>query len=164
MSYYPLTEKQVKELLGVDDFSEITEDQIRVFVSEIPRMDKDVAIKAIEQFPAYGELVKELTTQYFNISDRVVDENGTSVQRVLEAYRYTLDMMAALANCDDISMVNRQWFAEKAVEIADKMAEFDLENKSFLSGLVKTGAKIIGGVAVACAAILGFMFFNSKDD
>ncbi len=164
MSNYPLTDAQVKQLLGVDDFSEISEDQIRVFVSEIPRMDKDVAIKAIEQFPAYSELAKELTNQYFSLTEKASEANNASVQQVLAAYEQTLELMASLAQRENISDEDRQWFAEKAVEVADKMAGFDLENKSFLKSVLSSGAKIVGGVAVVCATILGFMFFNSKDD
>lgn len=164
MKNCPLTSEEVKQLLGVDDFSEVTEDQIRVFVSEIPRMDRDVAISAIEQFPAYGELVKELSTQYFTLSDSITDANSASVHKVLDAYGRTLDLMETLAQQKDISFGERRWFAEKAVEIADKMADVDLENKNFLTEVLKTGAKIIGGVAVACIAFLGFSFLNSKDD
>ena len=164
MSNYPLTEAQVKQLLGVDDFSEISEDQIRVFVSEIPKMDKEVAIKAIEQFPAYSELAKELTNQYVSLAEKASEANNVSVQHVLTAYEQTLGLMTSLAQRENISDKDRQWFAEKAVEVADKMAEFDLENKGFLKNMLSSGAKIIGGVAVVCATILGFVFFNSKDD
>ena len=159
-----LTSEEVKQLLDVDDFSEVTKDQIRVFVSEIPRMDRNVAISAIEQFPVYGELVKELSTQYFTFSGSISDANSASVHKVLDAYGRTLVLMETLAQQEVISSEERRWFAEKAVEIADKMADVDLGNKNFLTEVLKTGAKIIGGVAVACVAFLGFSFLNSKDD
>lgn len=164
MKNRPLTAEEVKQLLGVDDFSEVTEDQIRIFVSRIPSMDRDVAIGAIEQFPAYGELVKELSTQYFTLSDNIIDANGISVHKVLDAYSRTLDLMQILAQQKEFSSEERRWFAEKTVEIADKMADVDFENKSFLTEVFKTGAKIIGGVAAVCIAFLGLSFLNSRDD
>ena len=41
MKNRPLTNEEVKQLLGVDDFGKITKDQIRVFVTEIHNMDRD---------------------------------------------------------------------------------------------------------------------------
>ena len=164
MNNRPLTAEEVKQLLGINDFSDIGEDQIHVFVSEIPKMDRDVAISAIEQFPAYGELVKALAEQFFTLSEKVSDANSSSVQRVLDAYGQTLNMMSALAQRENIRSEERQWFAEQAVEIADKMADVDHENKNFLVEVLKTGAKVVGSVAVVCLAFLGFSFLNSNDD
>ena len=164
MNNRPLTAEEVKQLLGVNDFSDIDEEQIHVFVSEIPKMDRDVAISAIEQFPAYGELVKALAEQFFTLSEKVSDANGSSVQRVFDAYTQTLNMMSALAQRENIRAEERQWFAEKAVEIADKMADVDHENKNFLTEVLKVGAKVVCGVAVVCLTFLGFSFLNSNDD
>ncbi len=164
MKKLPLTNEEVKQLLGVDDYGDITRDQIRIFVSEIPRIDKDVAIKAIEQFPDLADFTKEMVMKYNEISDKVIESNDTSAQRVLDAYENTLDIMSALAQRDGISFDERQWFAVKAVEIADRMAEFDKENKGFLRDVLKFGSWIVGGGIALCAAILGFSFYNSKDD
>ena len=48
-----MSENDVKSMLGISDFRSISKDQIIQFVSSIPDMDKEVAIKCIEQFPEF---------------------------------------------------------------------------------------------------------------
>jgi hypothetical protein len=43
-----VTEAEVKKALAIDSFRNMTKDKIMEFVSAIPNMDKDVAIKIIE--------------------------------------------------------------------------------------------------------------------
>ena len=55
MAKYMATENDVKKALAIDSFRNISKDKIMEFVSAIPNMDKEVAIKIIEQFPSYSE-------------------------------------------------------------------------------------------------------------
>ena len=45
-----VSEKSVKQALGIDSFRNLSKDKIMEFASMIPYMDKDVAIAIINQF------------------------------------------------------------------------------------------------------------------
>ena len=88
-----LTADQVKEYLNIPDFRSITKDKLIEFVSAIPNMDKDVAIKTIEQFPEFSGYATVLVAHYEKMCDSILRENGSSVQAVMDGYRYTLDTL-----------------------------------------------------------------------
>ena len=58
-----LTEQQVKDVLQIDSFRNVSKEKIKEFVSLIPHIDKDVAISIINQFPAYTDTAKNVITQ-----------------------------------------------------------------------------------------------------
>ena len=55
MSKELLSADAVLERIGATSFRNISKDQLITFVSAIPEMDKEIAIKCIEQFPAFKE-------------------------------------------------------------------------------------------------------------
>ncbi len=158
-----LSASEVKAMLNVTDFRSISKDKLVEFVSAIPDMDKEVAIKIIEQFPAFSEYAKCTVLHLYNMYDRLLQSNTESSGTVMAAYANTLDMLSTIAAEEKLSIQDRRWFAEKAVEVADKMAAFDRENKGFLEGAFKVGAYILGGGLILCAALLGINIRASRD-
>ena len=154
MANRPLTADQVKDYLNIPDFRHITRDKLIEFVSTIPDMDKEVAIKAIEQFPEFTGYAKVLVSHYKLMCDAILKENGSSVQAAMAGYKQTLDVLSDLAK-EDLSPADKRFFAERMVEVADKMAALDTSNKSFLSGVVKYITGFAGGTLIICATILG---------
>lgn len=157
-----LSADAVKELLNVQDFRSVTKEKLIEFVSVIPNMDKDVAIKIIEQFPAFSEYAQVMVKQFTSISDRIMASNEKSYQSVMDAYGKTLQVLDLLAAQDDLSIEDRRWFIEKSVEILDRMAEFDRANKDFLSTVLKCGAYVLGGGLLLRAVVFGVNFKVSK--
>ena len=54
-----LIEQQVKDVLQIDLFRNLSKEEIMEFASLIPNMDKDVAISIINWFPKYAESSKK---------------------------------------------------------------------------------------------------------
>ena len=156
------TADQVKEYLNIPDFRHITRDKLIQFVSAIPDMDREVAIKTIEQFPEFSGCAKVMVAHYESMCDSILSENGDSVQSVMAGYKQTLGVLGTLASADDIDPADKRYFADKMVEVADKMAAFDTSNKEFLAGILKGFACFAGAVIVACAAVLGVRVRGSE--
>ncbi|MBQ6518504.1 MAG: hypothetical protein IJI14_07285 [Anaerolineaceae bacterium] len=157
-----LTADQVKEYLNIPDFRHITKDKLIEFVSTIPDMDKEVAIKAIEQFPEFCNYAKVMVAHYETMCQSILNENGQSAQIVMNGYEQTLKVLAELAKNDDLDPADKRFFAEKMVEVADRMAAFDTSNKSFLAGITKcftyfAGGSILLGVSLLGVKIIGRM-------
>ena len=150
-----ITEQQVKEALNIESFRNLSKDKIMEFVSLIPNMDKDVAISIVNQYPAYFEMAKYMVEQLTQTCDTILNENTTSQNEVLSAYRKILDDLGEILKREDISPEERENITNKMIEIADKMAEKDTENKQFLSWIVRNKEYIIAGAVVLGAALLG---------
>jgi len=150
-----VSEEQVKDILNIKDFREISKDKIMEFVSLIPNMDKDVAMAIINQFPEFVDSAKNMIAQLNVFCDNLIKDNNSSQKDAINAYKLILESLSELLKKEDLSCEEREYITEKMVEVADKIAQKDTENKAFLMGILKLGASVIGGVALLGAAILG---------
>lgn len=150
-----ISERQVKEALNIESFRNLSKDKIMEFVSLIPNMDKDVALSIVNQFPAYSDMAKSMVQALSETCDTAMSENANSQTAIFAAYRKILDDLGEILKREDITPEERESISIRMVEIADKMAAKDSENKSFLSWIVKNQNYIIGGALILGCAILG---------
>lgn len=150
-----LTAEQVKGYLNISDFRHLTKEKLIEFVSAIPYMDKEVAIKIIEQFPEYSRLADTLVTQLKSSSDTIAESNSESIQLSMEGYKDVLSALKDLMESQNLDASDRRYYAEKMVEIADKMATLDAKNKEFLIDLNKSTTWFAALTLLACSTILG---------
>ncbi|WP_089610380.1 hypothetical protein [Dehalobacterium formicoaceticum] len=162
MAKYMITENEVKKALAIDNFRNITKDKIMEFVSAIPNMDKEVAIKIIEQFPSYTELANNMLEQLNTICNNVMKEIEESQKEVIGAYKKTLDDLGELLKKDTITADERAKITEQMITVADRISAKDTENKEFYNGIIKYGVHVIGGALVLGAAILGVNVKGTK--
>ena len=156
------TENEVKKALAIDSFRNMSKDKIMEFVSAIPNMDKDVAIKIIEQFPAYTESANNMLAQLNVMCSNAMKENGESQKEAIEAYKKILDDLGELLKKETITVEARMKITEQMITVADRISAKDTENKDFLNGIIKYGVPIIGGALVLGAAILGVNVKGTK--
>ncbi|CEE00702.1 putative membrane protein [Caldibacillus thermoamylovorans] len=162
MAKYMVTENEVKTALDIDSFRNMSKEKIIEFVSAIPNMDKDVAIKIIEQFPAYTESANIMLAQLNTLCNNAMKENGESQKEAIEAYKKILDDLGELLKKDTITAEERMQITEQMITVADRISAKDTENKEFLNGIIKYGVPIIGGALVLGATILGVNVKGTK--
>jgi hypothetical protein len=162
MAQYMVDENEVKKALDIDNFRNMSKDKIMEFVSAIPNMDKDVAIKIIDQFPAYTELANNMLAQLNTMCSNAMKENGESQKEAIEVYKKILDDLGELLKKDTITAEERLQITEQMITVADRISAKDTENKDFLNGIIKYGVPIIGGALVLGAAILGVNVKGTK--
>lgn len=150
-----MTEEDVKRYLGIPDFRHASKDVLMKFVSSIPYINKDVAIKIIEQYPAYCTCAQTFVQYYSTMCDNMLKDNSKSVEATMKGYQTTLDTISALAKMENISADDRHRYAESMVFIADKMAAFDADNKKHHEEMARFYGYVIGISIVFGAAILG---------
>lgn len=150
-----ITEKSVKEALGITSFRNLSKEKIVEFISLIPNIDKDVAVQIINQFPAYSEMAVAMIAQLNTMCDNAIKEAGVSQKDSIAAYKLILSDLGELLKKDNISSEERADITDKMIMIADRISAKDSEFKEFLLNTLKIGAPIIGGALVLGAAILG---------
>ena len=67
-----LTEQKVLRKLGIQDFRHMTKEKVTGFVSMLPRMDPEVAKKALEQFPDFTKTAIAITADLINAALNLV--------------------------------------------------------------------------------------------
>ena len=160
MAKYMVTENEVKNALAIDSFRNISKDKIMEFVSAIPNMDKDVAIKIIEQFPTYTESANNIISQLNNLCNNAMKESSESQKESIKAYNKVLDDLGELLKKETITAEERAYITEQMVIVADRISAKDTENKDFLNVIIKSVVPVIAGALVLGVAILGV---NIKD-
>jgi hypothetical protein len=155
MSKKIMSESQVKEVLNIDSFRNLSKDKIMEFVSLIPNMDVDVAMSIIDQFPNFTEMAEHIAEQLGVTCDIAITENSSSQRDVYIAYRKILDDLGEILKRENITPEERDSISNKMIEIADKMATKDSENKNYLAWIVKNKTQVVGGVLLLGVAILG---------
>ncbi len=146
-----VNEAMVKQALKIDSFRNLSKDKVMQFASMIPYMDKDVAIAIINQFPVYADFGKAAIEQYTQICTNILAKNKESQDAVVKGYQTILDALSKRLEKEDISDEERKSITSDMIEVADKIAEADLNNKKFLD---RIGNKILFGT-LAVAAVVG---------
>lgn len=150
-----VNEEQVKKALHIDSFRNLSKDKVMKFVSLIPNMDKEVAIAIINQFPHYESLAVNIVQELDAMCQKAMDCNSESQLEVLKAYKRILDDLGELLKDGELDAEEKERITDKMIQVADKMAAFDAENKKHIQDMFKIGASVVAGVAMLGAVILG---------
>lgn len=155
MSKTLVSVEEVKNALKIDSFRNLSKDKIMEFVSLIPNMDKEVAIKIIEQYPAFAKLSESMVAQLNKMCDTALEKNEESQRLTIQAYKQILDELSNQLHMEDISKEEREKITKQMIEIADKISVKDTESKAFIDKMVKYSTGFAIGALVLGAAILG---------
>ncbi len=145
-----LSEEAVKRALRIRSFDTMPKEKVARFTSLIPYMDPETAAEAIAQFPEFAEFGKEIVSSYSQTCSEILQNDTESQNASIYAYQSILDSLRERMESDNISESERRAITADMVEVADKIAEVDLQNKRFLTRL----AMQYGAVALAIAGLI----------
>lgn len=155
MSRNLVTVDDVKKALNIESFRNLSKDKIMEFVSLIPSMDRELAIAIVNKFPAYAEMAVDMVQCMGTMCEKALESNNASQKDTIEAYQTILNSLSKLLEKDNITEEERLSITEKMIEVADKIAAKDTENKNFLNDILRYGSSLIGGALILGAVILG---------
>ncbi|EMC60287.1 hypothetical protein K2F51_09455 [Streptococcus mutans OMZ175] len=147
--------EEVKNALNIESFRNLSKDKVMEFVSLIPNMDKDLAIKIVEQFPSYADYSQNIVKQLNMLCEKALELNDNSQTEAIEVYKKVLDELSVLLQKEETSVDERKYITEKMIEVADKIAIKDTENKEFLEKIIKYGGYVALGALAIGVTILG---------
>lgn len=155
MPKYLVTEEEVKKALDIDSFRNMSKSKIMDFISLIPNMDKDIALAAINQFPAYVDMTGNMVKELIGLCDSALKETGASHKESIEAYKLILNTIKDDLERDNITPEEKKDDYEKMIQVADKIANKDKEFKEYMKDVLKYGVTFMGGTLIIGACILG---------
>jgi len=161
MSKY-LSEEDAKRKLGVSNFKQLSKEQTYQLVTMLPEMNPETATKLIEQFPEFSRLASTMVGYLKDSLNAILRENSDSSQHAFRAYQALLDDFSEQLKKPFLSAKDKRMLAEKMIEVADKIAAKDTENKNFFGKLYTNIAAVVGGVIFIAGAFLGVKFLGKK--
>lgn len=157
-----VTEDQVKNMLGIDSFRSISKEKIIEFVSSMPDMDREVAVKCIEQFPEFKESANLMVAHLINACETILKDDKENRETTVETYKMILSNLDDQLHESELSLTEKQDIIDKMIDVADKVADLERDARSFRRHIID----IIGGVAsfgiAVGGAILGVKFIKKE--
>lgn len=150
-----LTEDQVLKKLNIPDFRHLSKDNVMSFVSMIDKMNPEVAVKALEQFPDFANVsIEGLNNLKDTVSKAMVDDKE-SANRFFDMCDAIIDAINLAMSDGEVTFEEKKYCIDKMQEIAKMASEKDSEGKKFKWSLVANFALTTVTVIAATVAVLG---------
>ncbi|MBD8534421.1 hypothetical protein [Plantibacter sp. CFBP 13570] len=148
-------EDALKKKMGIDSWRNLSKDKFMMFVSELPNMSKEVALKVVEQFPDFKSLVMESLTEVQSQATSGLKANWKSQKKVHKAfadYRKTLNREL---DREGLTSDDRLAILALLTEAIDREAAKDSEHKMFVFKIVGAVGTVAMFSLAAAVAVLG---------
>ena len=150
-----MNEKQVLKKLDIPDFRHITKDKVITLTSMLDRVDPEVARKALEQFPEFANLAREMVIEQKNVIEKAFEENAKGVEAYYAACKQILDGLRTQLEKDDLTHEERSEIIDNMLAVAENMSRKDSEDKKFHLDAIKFFGGFAAIIGVAALAALG---------
>jgi hypothetical protein len=141
-------EEQVKKALKIDSWRNLSKDKLLDFVAEMPKLDKDVAMRIIAQFPEFKSLVSDGFSQLEKQVKTAHRFNWKSQKRVHEAFKEYRALLNRELDRENLTPEDRWRILDLFNEAVKAEAEKDSENKALI-------VKILVGAVTVIVALVG---------
>lgn len=140
-----LNEKKVKKILNVESFDDIDTKKASKFVAMLSKIDKNVAIKALEQSGKIADAMKNTLSEYYKSINNVVKSADESIKSLNDNYKEIIKALIKKLDNKDISL-------EESKYIIDKIIEFQkMQNAEHRNWLLKE----LGVIAIFILSLFG---------
>lgn len=150
-------EDEIKRALGIESWRNLSKDKMIRFVAMMPDMGTEVALKIVEQFPAFKDFALDVVEAMKKSHESTVSANAQSQEHVHRAFQDFRDTLKNELDKGDLTWEQRWKIIEKMQEAVREEAQKDSENKRFLDGALRK-VLVLGGAAVA----LGVAFVGGR--
>lgn len=147
----PYNELQVLKKLDIPDFRHMTKDKVVAFASMIPRMDPEVAKKALEQFPNFASTSLDIMKEYRGVLEEAMQDDRDSTQVCYDMYNRVMDSLEKILQEEELTFNEKTYILNQMQEVADAVSQKDYEKAN--NRLKILG--IAGGIAASIVAVLG---------
>lgn len=146
------TELQLMDALGIDSWRNLSKDKFLHFVSDLPNLDKDVALKIIGEFPNFKDLVLDTFGDFKEDAGQARKFAWKGQKAVHEAHADYREMIKRELDKEDLSVEERWALLDRMSVAINQEAAKDLENKKFQ--LLLNGVVAVTAVAVAALSTI----------
>ena len=150
-----MNELEIKRALDITDWRFASKEKIINFVNMLPKIDKEVAINIIKQFPNFADLSKEMVGGLLQQCNNALEKAKEGKDEVIEYYKDILESYKKDLESGILSLEEKNSLRDKMVEIIEKIDLTDNERNNFAKDILKGAGSLAMGVVILGAAILG---------
>ena len=159
MGDYQLTDSAAKKLLKIDTWRNMSKDKFIQFVSNLDRMDPEVAKKAIEQFPNFSRLVSDAVKDYKSSMETAIKENTALNNQLMSLYNHAIDAVKEIGSGADISWEQKKYCIDTVKELVQMASDATAKTQETNANHTNVFAFILVSLVSVALTLLGV---NSK--
>ena len=164
---HPMTykkEDELKKALEIDTWKNLSRDKLIKFVAMMPDMDKELALKVVEQFPEFKRFVSDALDVIEKRHESTLSHNKQSQESFYQGTREIREILKRELENDNLTWDQRKFIIEKIMETAHLEFAKDSENKRFLDGMFGKVTLVAGAAIAVGAAVLGGKVMAQREE
>lgn len=150
-------EAEIMQALGIESWRNLSKGKMIRFAAMMPDMSTEVALKIVEQFPAFKEFAKDAVDTIERRHESTLSANKQSQEHVHRAFQDIREILKRELGKDDLDWEQKKFLIEQIQETGRLEFQKDSENNKLLEGIFK---KVVAGTGAALA--LGVVFVGGK--
>lgn len=160
----PYTEEKVLKKLDIPDFRYITKDKVMALATMIPKMDSEVAKKAIEQFPNFSSTSLQIMKEYKDILEQAIQENKEGTQILYDMYNHVMNCYEKVLVEDNPTFDEKMCILDRMKEIADEMHKIENEKENVRLKIVGIASGVITTIVAVLGAAIGVNMASKQNN
>ncbi len=156
-----MSEDEVKKALNISDFRSLSKEKVMEFISIIPKVDKEVAMSIINQFPNYVDMAKNMVGGMIHLCDDALQDSKIGRKDVIESYKIVLETLKEQLNDDKLTVAERNKITDDMIAVAEKIDAVNDKHNNLIKDMITKVGSVTVGVVLLGVAILGGL--NNKD-
>lgn len=158
------TEQEVMQQLGIESWRNLSKDRMMRFAAMMPEMDTEVALKIIEQFPAFKEFALDTVKEIEKAHGGTIQANDKSQDHFYATLADIREILKGELSSEELTWEQRKWIIEQIQDQGKLAFQKDSENKKFLDTILGKVALVgVGAVALGLVFVGGKMMIEKGD-
>ena len=157
-------EDELKKALEIDTWKNLSRDKLIKFVAMMPDMDKELALKVVEQFPEFKRFVSDALDVIEKRHESTLSHNKQSQEIFYQGTREIREILKRELENDNLTWDQRKFIIEKLMEAAHLEFAKDSENKRFLDSMFGKVTLVAGAAIAVGAAVLGGKVMAQREE
>ena len=108
----PYTEQQVLKKLDIPDFRHLTKEKVIAFATMVPKMNPEVAKKALEQFPNFASTSLDVLKEYRSVIQEAMEDDRESMRSCYDMYTRVMDSLEKMLDNDDLTFEQKTYILD----------------------------------------------------
>lgn len=149
------SEEYVLKKLGISDFRHLSKEKAMQFVSMLPQMDPEVAVKALEQFPQLKDAALSMAKDYKEAMIKAMDDDSNDVKTVFVTVNAIIDSLQKELERENIDIQERHYIIDQMKEVVEIQRKVRKDGQDFKLKVLGIGGGVVALLGMGLVAVLG---------
>ena len=150
-----MNEQEVLKHLGITDFRHLSKDTAIEFISSIPQMDKDVVLKALDQFPELANTALGLAKETKESLLAAFEANDKSSQAALTCNNTVIDILTRELDKEELTPEEKLHIIDSLRGLAEESRKIHKDDQNFIINGFAILAATVTVLILGTVAVLG---------